>query len=82
MTRALAGHGGLAVGRRFGTFLLLPGFRVDLALVVAAGTFRAACLARFCWLGSYCGLILLLGRHEVHSSFGGSYRSHDIPRSH
>ena len=33
---------GLALGRRFGAFLRRPGFRVDLALVVAAGGFRAA----------------------------------------
>ena len=31
-----------ALGRRFGAFLRRPGFRVDLALVVAAGGFRTA----------------------------------------
>src|ERR1700681_1975169 len=35
----------LALGRRFGAFLPWPGFRVDLAFVVAAGDFRAAARA-------------------------------------
>src|SRR6202163_100701 len=35
----------LALGRRFGAFLPRPGFRADLACVVAAGDFRAAARA-------------------------------------
>ena len=35
----------LALGRRFGAFLRRPGFRVDLAFVVAGSAFRAAALA-------------------------------------
>src|SRR5258708_3855343 len=34
-----------ALARRFGAFLPRPGFRVDLAFVVAAGGFRAAARA-------------------------------------
>jgi hypothetical protein len=36
------GLAALALGRRFGAFLPLPDFRVDLAFVVAEGAFRAA----------------------------------------
>ena len=39
---------------------------------------RRARFTRFCRLGSYCRLILLLRSHEFRSSFGGSYRGHDI----
>jgi hypothetical protein len=73
---ALAGRGGLGLGAAFRRLLAPAGLSGRLGFR-GRGTWlsgRRTRFTRFCRLGSYCGLILLLRSHESDSSFGGSYR--------
>ena len=77
---ALSDRSGLGPGPAFRRFLAPAGLLGRLGLRGAGRCLSRRCarLARFCGLGSGCGLILLLRSHEFDCSFGGSYRSHDI----
>ena len=77
---ALAPRSGLGLGPAFRRLPAPPGLSGRLGFCGRGRWLsgRRARLTRFCRLESGRGLILLLRSHEFDSSFGGSYRSHDI----